>query len=415
MTALLVGFGAGFMVSMQLGPLSLFLIRSTLRGTLAVGLAIGAGIATVDALYAAAGAAGAAPVLTIDSVRTVFGLVGAAVLLALGARTLWSAFRVRLGGEAESEVATPRRAFTTSLAATASNPLTIASWAAVFAAASTAGIASSTGSAVTFVAGVGSGQHGLGHAARVRRRGGSAARRAEAPEDARRRRRQRHRRLRRAARVADAARGLVIRVWLIPFSTNVERLSLALAHKGVEAEAIEVDPGDREEVVRVSGQELVPVADFDGEIVVDSSLILRKLEELHPDPPLWPPDRARRAELDVFIDWFNRVWKVAPNAIAEAIEGGHPDQFAIDAHAAEMGAALEGFESLLEARPYLFGNELSAADCVAFPFLKYAAVRDPADDELFHRILDDYQQLGDSHPNFAAWIERVNALPRALP
>ena len=29
MTALLVGFGAGFMVSMQLGPLSLFLIRST--------------------------------------------------------------------------------------------------------------------------------------------------------------------------------------------------------------------------------------------------------------------------------------------------------------------------------------------------------------------------------------------------
>jgi putative LysE/RhtB family amino acid efflux pump len=157
MTALLAGFGAGFMVSMQLGPLSLFLIRSTLRGTLAVGLAIGAGIAVVDALYAAAGAAGAAPVLSIDSVRTVFGLVGAAVLLGLGARTLWSAFRVRLGGETESEVASPRRAFATSLAATASNPLTIASWAAVFAAASTAGIASTTDSAIAFVAGVGLG------------------------------------------------------------------------------------------------------------------------------------------------------------------------------------------------------------------------------------------------------------------
>jgi putative LysE/RhtB family amino acid efflux pump len=157
MTPLLVGFAAGFMVSMQLGPLSLFLIRSTLRGTLATGLAIGAGIAVVDALYAAAGAAGAAPVLTIDSVRTVLGLVGAAVLVALGARTLWSAFRVRLGGEADEEVATPRRAFMTSLAATASNPLTIASWAAVFAAASTAGIASSTPSAVAFVGGVGLG------------------------------------------------------------------------------------------------------------------------------------------------------------------------------------------------------------------------------------------------------------------
>ena len=157
MTALLAGFGAGFMVSMQLGPLSLFLIRSTLRGTLAIGIAIGAGIAIVDALYAAAGAAGAASALSIDSVRTVFGLVGAAVLVALGARTLWSAFRVRLGGETPAEVASPRRAFATSLAATASNPLTIASWGAVFAAASTAGIAGTTDSAIAFVAGVGLG------------------------------------------------------------------------------------------------------------------------------------------------------------------------------------------------------------------------------------------------------------------
>ena len=74
--------------------------------------------------------------------------MGAAVLIGLGARTLYSAFRVRLGGEVDAEVATPRRAFLTSLAGTASNPLTIASWAAIFAAAS---------GAVLLVAGVGLG------------------------------------------------------------------------------------------------------------------------------------------------------------------------------------------------------------------------------------------------------------------
>ena len=158
MTAFLVGFGAGFMVSMQLGPLSLFLIRSTLRGSLALGLAIGAGIALVDALYAAAGVAGAAPVLAIDSVQTVFGLVGGSVLLWLGARTLWSAWRVRLGGEADEEISSPRRGFVTSVAATASNPLTIASWAAVFAAASAGGaIDGSSAAAALLVAGVGLG------------------------------------------------------------------------------------------------------------------------------------------------------------------------------------------------------------------------------------------------------------------
>jgi glutathione S-transferase len=206
----------------------------------------------------------------------------------------------------------------------------------------------------------------------------------------------------------------VIRIWLIPFSTNVERVSLALGHKGVSAEAVLVDPEDRSEVVRVSGQDLVPVADFDGEIVADSPAILRRLEELHPDPPLWPSSAAQRAELDVLIDWFNRVWKVAPNAITEMIEGGAPDQFAIDAHAAEMAAALGAFESLLDGRPYLFGEELSAADCIAFPFLKYAAMRDPADDDLFHRVLEDYQPLGDAHENVRGWIERVDGHPRAL-
>lgn len=206
----------------------------------------------------------------------------------------------------------------------------------------------------------------------------------------------------------------MIRVFVVPFSTNVERVALALGHKGLSAEVVDVDPESRGEVLRVSGQRLTPVADFDGEIVSDSPAILRRLEELHPDPPLWPAERSRRAELDVFVDWFNRVWKVAPNAIAEAIEGGAPDQFALDAHAAELSAALGLFESLLDGRPYLFGGELSVADCVAFPFLKYAAGRDPADDELFHRILEDYQPLGDDHPNLRAWIERVSAHPRAF-
>lgn len=147
----------GFLVASQIGPLSLFLIRSTLRGSLTTGLAIGAGIAVIDTLYAAAGAAGAAPVLTLGSLRTALGLLGAAVLVVLGARTLWSALRVRLGGEADEEVATPRRAFLTALGATASNPLTIASWAALFAAASVAGAADTAPRAALLVGGVGLG------------------------------------------------------------------------------------------------------------------------------------------------------------------------------------------------------------------------------------------------------------------
>lgn len=154
--ALLIGFGLGASVAAQLGPMSLLAIRSTLRSGIAVGLAIGAGIAVIDTLYAAAGAAGAAGLLTFEPVRLVAGVAGAAVLAYLGIKTLYSAFRIRLGGETGEELATPRRAFVVALGATASNPLTIASWAAVFAAASTAGAAE--GAAVLMLlAGVGLG------------------------------------------------------------------------------------------------------------------------------------------------------------------------------------------------------------------------------------------------------------------
>jgi putative LysE/RhtB family amino acid efflux pump len=113
-------------------------------------------VAVIDTLYAAAGAAGAAGLLEIEPLRLAFGIIGAAVLVHLGIRTLVSAFRVRLGGEVPEEVASPRRAFATALGATASNPLTIASWAAIFTAASTAGAASGTSVAVLLL-GVGLG------------------------------------------------------------------------------------------------------------------------------------------------------------------------------------------------------------------------------------------------------------------
>ena len=177
-----------------------------------------------------------------------------------------------------------------------------------------------------------------------------------------------------------------MQLYEIPYSTNVERVTLALALKGLEVEHIVVDAADRSPVAAISGQELVPVLVLDdGEVLVDSTAILRRLDDEHPAPPLWPDDAGRGAELDVFADWFNRVWKVAPNAIAD----GHGS----DAHRAELRDHVKVFERLLTGRPYLFGDAPTAADLLAFPFLKYAAHIDPSDDERFHQVLHEGQSL----------------------
>ena len=195
-----------------------------------------------------------------------------------------------------------------------------------------------------------------------------------------------------------------MRVFRIPFSTNVERIALALGHKGVEVEWVDVDPADRSPVVAVSGQELVPVlVTDDGQVFTDSPRILRWIEETFPEPPLLPADAHDRAEIEIFCDWFNRVWKRPPNLIAEG--RGTPELVA------ELEGSMDLFEALLHDRDYLFG-EFSLADVTAFPFLKYALGLEEDDDEEFHRILHGHLPLP-GHPRVAEWIRRVDKHARA--
>ncbi|MFL6006828.1 MAG: glutathione S-transferase family protein [Gaiellaceae bacterium] len=194
-----------------------------------------------------------------------------------------------------------------------------------------------------------------------------------------------------------------MKVYAAPYSTNCERIALAAGHKDIEVEWIEISYEDRSEVERVSGQSLVPVL-VEGETVLhDSPVIMRWLDERFPQAPLWPADEARRAEVDVFVDWFNRLWKRPPNLIAA---GGDEQEYG-----PRITASLDLFEALLAGRAYLFGD-FGAADVVAFPFLKYAVLWDEGDEQEFHRILQRWLPI-DGHPRVQAWIHRVREHPLA--
>jgi glutathione S-transferase len=197
----------------------------------------------------------------------------------------------------------------------------------------------------------------------------------------------------------------VIRCYRIPFSTNVERVAIAAGHKGVSIEWIDVDPADRSPVEAVSGQPLVPVLVAGEEVVSDSPRILEWLEERFPEPPLLPGDPAQRAEVRVFVEWFNRVWKSFPNGIADGVGDA-------GVHAAEMRRAVELFEELLGGRDFLFGD-FGLADVTAFPFLKYASHGTaPGDDDPFHTVLAEQVPLRVDSP-LHAWVARIDPLPRS--
>lgn len=203
-----------------------------------------------------------------------------------------------------------------------------------------------------------------------------------------------------------------LRLYAIPYSTNVERVALALGHKGLTADVVMSDPTDRSTIREASGQDLVPALDDDGFVVADSSRIIEHLERRFPDPPLFPAEPARRAEVRVFVEWFDRVWKRPPNAIDAELGRASPDHIRIAALEYELRATLDVFEAMLDGRDYLMSESLSAADCAAFPFLKYGLWIEPSDDERFHQILAQNLALDGDHPRLDAWVRRVSAHPR---
>jgi glutathione S-transferase len=170
---------------------------------------------------------------------------------------------------------------------------------------------------------------------------------------------------------------------------------------GVAIEWVEVDVNDRTPVQELSGQARVPVAEIDGEIVVGSLEIIGRIA-----PSLWPSEPRVRAQVDVFLEWFERVW-LHPLGI---LWHGDDDDRRKRA-GARVSRSLDRFEDLLDGSDHLFGP-LTVADIVAYPFLKYATDDNAEDDYEIHELMRRYQSV-DGRPRLAAWIDRVSALPRA--
>jgi threonine/homoserine/homoserine lactone efflux protein len=156
--ALLAGLALGSVIAMQVGPVSLLVVETSLVAGRCAGVAAGMGVATADLTFAAAaavtgGAAGAALAGRAHEIR----LLGAAVLAAIAISGLVALLRAgtRAPDAAEARVLAGGRSlrahYARFLAITMANPLTIVSFGAAAGALSLDGAPAAGG----FVAGVG--------------------------------------------------------------------------------------------------------------------------------------------------------------------------------------------------------------------------------------------------------------------
>ena len=122
----------GLAIAAPVGPVGLLCIERTLRQGAATGFVTGLGAATADAIYAAIGAAGLGTLIALlTRLATPLALAGCVLLLYLGIATL-RRDAASHAARAASVHSLPR-AYSSALALTLTNPMTILSFIAIFA------------------------------------------------------------------------------------------------------------------------------------------------------------------------------------------------------------------------------------------------------------------------------------------
>ena len=185
--------------------------------------------------------------------------------------------------------------------------------------------------------------------------------------------------------------------WYCPFA---QRAWMALEHKGIDFEYVEVDPYDQSdwwmEVSR--GSSLVPVLVQDGTTIVESNRILEYLEDLYPDQtPIFADSANQRAEEKYWMDHVSN--KITPYFY----------RYLKDPQDESKEKMLEGLTQFIKAMdnkgPFFSGEKVSAVDIALMPFV-YRIVH----------LLGFYRDFalpaeGDNWQRFHAWYDAMLETP----
>jgi glutathione S-transferase len=173
-------------------------------------------------------------------------------------------------------------------------------------------------------------------------------------------------------------------------SPNSRRVRIFLAEKGISMPLVPVDLGAKEQFseayAAINPRRVVPALVLDdGTAIGEVPVILRYLEEVFPEPPLFgatPQARARaamwerRVELDGFAAVMEAVRNAVPGLKSRAIAGPH-DYEQIPALVERSRQRVRNFYSDFDARltdvPFIAGEEFSVADITAVVTVDFAA------------------------------------------
>jgi glutathione S-transferase len=110
---------------------------------------------------------------------------------------------------------------------------------------------------------------------------------------------------------------MATRIYVIPVSNPSAAGAAMVRHKRIPHRVVMVMPGLHPVLVRLAGftRHTVPALEVDGTKVQGSREIARFLDQLAPDPPLFPRDPAARARVEEAERWGEQVLQPVPRRL----------------------------------------------------------------------------------------------------
>ena len=150
-------------------------------------------------------------------------------------------------------------------------------------------------------------------------------------------------------------------------TSNNMKVRVALGYKGIPYQFHTIEPNDRQEIVKISGQYLTPVLVHGDRVVFDSAAILRYLDAGFPATPrLFGRSHAEQWKIE---DWelFARTQLAGPmmDVVHRRLYGETVDDATLDRCATAFVEATTKMAGRMEGREWLVGDAMSAADITA--------------------------------------------------
>lgn len=163
---------------------------------------------------------------------------------------------------------------------------------------------------------------------------------------------------------------------------NPRRVRIFAAEKGIALPSVEVSIPKREqkaaEFTAKNPRGQTPILELeDGTVIAESVAIMRYLEALHPDPPLFGTSPLEIASIEM---WSRRVEMILMPPVGAVWVHTHPFTAALPGRNAEWGGAnrprvadaMRFFDQSLDGRKYLADDGFSAADILLLTTVDFA-------------------------------------------